>query len=142
MSSPYKGRCLCGQIQYEVDVFPEDIAHCHCSMCRKFHGAAFAALASVNATDFRWIQGEASLQNYLADNGTVRQFCRNCGSSMTFASKNSDGSIIEIALGTLETPLVNPRPNAHIFTSTKVSWYDPQDDLPQFKEGRDSQRIK
>lgn len=36
--------CLCGAIRYEVDVPLTDVGNCHCSMCRRFHGAAFAPL--------------------------------------------------------------------------------------------------
>ena len=40
--STYKGLCLCGSIKYAVDKIEPKMGHCHCSMCRKFHGAAFA----------------------------------------------------------------------------------------------------
>jgi hypothetical protein len=30
----YRGKCLCGAIQYEVDEIECEMAHCHCSMCR------------------------------------------------------------------------------------------------------------
>ena len=42
-----KGQCLCGSIQYEIDKVEPKMAHCHCSMCRKFHGAAFSTFAEV-----------------------------------------------------------------------------------------------
>ena len=34
------GRCLCGDVVFEADAPFEFMGHCHCSMCRKHHGAA------------------------------------------------------------------------------------------------------
>ena len=41
------GSCLCGSIRYTLDRPIEEIDHCHCSMCRRFHGAAFATYGRV-----------------------------------------------------------------------------------------------
>ena len=46
---PFKGSCLCGSIQYEVDRIDSKMGHCHCTMCRKFHGAEFATLGEAGA---------------------------------------------------------------------------------------------
>ncbi len=47
MINLYRGSCLCGVVRFEVDEFLPQVAHCHCSMCRKFHGAAYATIAGV-----------------------------------------------------------------------------------------------
>ena len=36
------GGCLCGDAAFEIDGPVDMMIHCHCSMCRKFHGSAFA----------------------------------------------------------------------------------------------------
>ena len=38
------GSCLCGAVAYEVDAPAGPIVHCHCSTCRKTHGAAFSTV--------------------------------------------------------------------------------------------------
>jgi hypothetical protein len=134
---PYQGQCLCGLIQYEVDEIEPRMGHCHCSMCRKFHGAAFATYGEAKADNFHWVAGEGHLKTYLAPNGTKRQFCGNCGSSLTFVPSDDTGESIEFSLGTLESK-IELRPDAHIFTDYRASWYEVSDDLPQFPEGRDS----
>jgi len=70
MTKPYGGSCLCGVVKFEVDEFLSEVGHCHCSMCRKFHGAAFATIAGVSRSHFRWIEGEEALAGYTAKNGT------------------------------------------------------------------------
>lgn len=134
-SPPYKGQCLCGAVSYEVDELQPRLGHCHCSMCRKFHGAAFATFGEAKPEHFRWTGGEQDLAAYKADNGTVRQFCRSCGSSLTFAPSSNPKGLVEFSLGTLDDDLPN-RPDAHIFVNYKASWYDIADHLPRHGESR------
>jgi hypothetical protein len=143
-NSPYTGSCLCGLIKYEVDEIGSKIGHCHCSMCRKFHGSAFATIAEARVEHFRWVAGESSLASYEAENGTVRKFCSQCGASMTFAPSVDMGELIEFSLGTLDSKSefkLELVPDAHIFVGSKASWFDVSDDLPQFDAGRNSKRI-
>lgn len=141
MSGPYRGSCLCGSIEFEVDHFEPQTGNCHCSMCRKFHGAAYATLAEVWQNNFRWTRGQDLLKDYTADNGTTRSFCSQCGSSLTFASPDADPDLVEIALGCFddEVPIV---PDAHIYVASGVHWSMPDDDLPRYEAGRDSKRIR
>jgi len=107
-------------------------------MCRKFHGAAFATYVSVALAHFRWSQGESLLRKYRAENGTERQFCSICGSSLSFSSSSQLGKSIEIAVATLDDEL-DSKPDAHIFVNFKADWYDINDTLIQHPE---SQRHK
>lgn len=132
---PWVGQCLCGSVRYQADCIRPAMAHCHCSMCRKFHGAAFATYGVTPKQDFHWLSGEVLLGRYQAANGTVRQFCRNCGSSLTFAASGCQGEVVEFALGTLDTPLLQ-QADAHIYTDYKADWCSITDALPCFSEGR------
>ncbi len=132
---PYQGSCLCGSIKYEVDKIETNMGHCHCSMCRKFHGAGCATFGEAKAQNFRWTEGEEKLACYKAKNGTVRKFCKNCGSSMTFASTDDPQELIEFTLGTIDSKL-DLRPDAHIYTGSKADWTTICDDLPQYIESR------
>jgi len=134
---PYMGTCLCGEIQYEVKQVEAQLGHCHCTMCRKFHGAAFATLGEAYVENFRWVAGEELLKTYEAPNGTKRKFCDTCGSSLIFVASNDDGKLVEFSLGTLDTG-DDLQPDAHIFTNYGACWYKIRDDLPQYGEGRRS----
>ena len=139
MSGPYKGSCLCGSITFEVDDFLPRTGNCHCSMCRKFHGAAFATLAEARRDQFRWTSGEHMLSNYTAANGTVRTFCGNCGSSLMFFSPTETVGLVEIALGCFDDE-VPVKPDAHIYLGSGAKWASPEDELPKYEAGRDSAR--
>lgn len=141
MTDPYRGSCLCGIVRYEIDEFLPQAAHCHCSMCRKFHGAAYATIASVLRAKFRWTDGVDALKGYTAENGTTRTFCSHCGSSLMFFSPRAPEDEVEIALGTVDDD-VPVGPSAHIFAGSAANWTVLSDDLPQYEEQRGSTRIQ
>lgn len=141
MPGPYRGSCLCAAIQFEVGRFAPNTGNCHCSMCRKFHGAAYATLAGARSAHFRWLRGEDRLKAYTAANGTTRRFCCECGSSLTFASPLADPDLVEIALGCFDGD-VPVKPDAHIFVASGAAWARPDDGLPQYEAGRDSNRFR
>lgn len=130
----FKGSCLCGEVVFSVTEFSTQMAHCHCEDCRKFHGAAFSTFGHTLCRNVTWHDGAEQLKTFVAKNGSKRQFCLNCGSSLTFQSANHSDEI-EIALATLhnsETLL----PDAHVFTSSKVPWVTINDALPNYDRNR------
>ena len=141
MTKIFKGSCLCGSIQFEADQFQPRSGHCHCTMCRKFHGAAYSTYGEVKREHFRWTSGENLLKKFVAENETVRQFCNNCGSSLTFRSPGHDDAPIEISLACFDGP-VPVQPDAHIYIANAANWALPLDDLPQYEGWRDSPRLK
>ncbi len=49
----YKGSCLCGSIQFQLQGTLTDIIHCHCSLYRKASGSAYATNGFINAEDLK-----------------------------------------------------------------------------------------
>lgn len=135
-----QGGCLCGLIKYEVTKIEKRMGHCHCSMCRKFHGAAFATFGEAKVENFQWLKGQCHLKSFVAANGTIRKFCESCGSSLIFVPSNDTGELIEFSLGSLDSA-IELKPDAHIYTQYKADWFDISDELPQYSEGRDSTLI-
>lgn len=102
MNASYHGSCLCGVARFEIEEFMPQIAHCHCSMCRRSHSAAFATIAGVSRSKFRWLEGEGALKENTAENGTTRTFCSYCGSSLTFSSPRAPADVVEVAVGAVD----------------------------------------
>jgi hypothetical protein len=76
------GSCLCGAIRFEVTLPTRFCVHCHCSMCRRNHGAAFVTWFGVPKTSFRVTSGEANLTRYQSSDHGNRSFCSRCGTSL------------------------------------------------------------
>ncbi len=124
--------CLCGKIRFTVTQFLPAVAHCHCVMCRKFHGAAFSTFAEVKKQDLHWLSGQEHLAAYRAGNDTVRKFCQCCGSSLLFESNyNRQDNTIEVALAVFDR-LGFIEVKAHIFVKSKVHWLTVNDKLPKY----------
>jgi hypothetical protein len=52
------GRCLCGAVRFEVELPSTWCAHCHCSMCRRAHGAGFVTWVGFERSRVRVLAGE------------------------------------------------------------------------------------
>ncbi len=124
-----EGSCHCGRVRYRAVAPFGEMTNCHCTDCRKSHGAAFATYIEIPRERFSYVQGEGELHSYQAESGLQRYFCRNCGSIIWNGSSNPPEAYW-ITAGTLDTPL-DRKPDAHIFIRSKVPWYDIKDDLPQ-----------
>jgi hypothetical protein len=125
-----RGSCLCGGVRYEICGALRQALNCHCSMCRKAHGAAFRSRASVSATDFRWVAGEELVTYYESSPGNHRGFCGVCGSPL-LSRFDHDRSVYGLPLGALDDhPGV--RPGLHVHVASKAPWFDITDDLPQY----------
>ncbi|TQV88265.1 GFA family protein [Aliikangiella coralliicola] len=117
----YKGSCLCGKVSYELHSEPKAVSHCHCNMCQKQHGAAFATYASLPKSDLSYISGSEVLASYNSSESVVRKFCSNCGSSIEWSSSKKFPSWVSIAIATLDTPY-NPSKIKNIYQASSVCW--------------------
>ena len=77
MKQTYTGSCHCGAVRYRVAGALEDVAHCHCSVCRRVTGGLLVTWATVRCDDFQWLQGTP--QRYDSSASCVRYFCSRCG---------------------------------------------------------------
>ena len=131
MTECFQGSCLCGAIKYATRSRPKALSHCHCSQCRKCHGAAVASYGSVLRNDLHLIQGADDLRSYSSSPSVLRQFCAHCGSSLFWSRSEGDyADWISIALGTLDTAFT-PEKQKHIQVASKAPWYEIHDPWPQ-----------
>lgn len=119
--------CLCGSVRWTAEGPFQFMSHCHCSRCRKTHGAAFATYVGAPADGFR-MTGAEHAERFESSPGAFRMFCRRCGSVVP--GDPYEGSVFMPA-GCMEGD-PDVRPFAHIFTASKAPWYDISDELPQF----------
>jgi hypothetical protein len=121
-----EGSCLCGAITWHTEHPLKAAANCHCSMCRKHHGAAFATHARVRR-DRLTVKGAPT--RYESSANASRSFCGTCGSSLFYETKD-DPNGVWIALGTVNGD-PGLRAEKHIYVASKAPWFEITDDLPQ-----------
>lgn len=125
------GSCLCGGVRWECSGPLELMTHCHCSMCRKFHGGAFGTYVGTTREGFRITAGQDLIAAYKSSDQYERFFCSCCGSPLP--EYGSTGERIVLPAGCLdEDPGV--RPSAHIFVASKAPWFEIPPGLPCFDE--------
>lgn len=126
------GSCLCGAVRYAIDGPLGPIDHCHCSMCRRSHGAPFATFGRIRRSDLRIISGADCVAGYASSEAVIRSFCARCGSRLFFRHAGLPDHEF-VAIPTLDAEPAR-KPEAHIFVGSKASWHPITDDLPQYAE--------
>jgi hypothetical protein len=121
------GACLCGAVRFEVSGPVEPVVHCHCTMCQRAHGAAFATWAALPSERVRVTAGEADVVHYRSSDVGTRSFCRVCGSSM-FCTLDTHPGTIDVAVGCL-APGHGAVPRAHVFWDDRAGWVELADGL-------------
>lgn len=125
MTETHRGSCLCGAVSYQLLTPPKAVSHCHCSQCRKGHGAAFASYASVPRDALRILSGESNIRAYASSATVKREFCSECGSTLFWSRSTGEfADWVSIALGTLDTPLL-PAKQKHVHLESAAPWYTP-----------------
>src|SRR5262245_61224413 len=87
------GQCLCGAVRFVITLPTKWCAHCHCSMCRRAHGAAFVTFCGVATERFRILAGADELVRYKSSETATRSFCRRCGSTLLFEGERWPGEV-------------------------------------------------
>ena len=119
--------CLCGTVRWRIEPPFARMTHCHCSMCRKAHGAPFATCISLPATGYALLAGAESIVDFESAPGFHRAFCNVCGSVVP---SSENGEWAYVPAGALDgDPGI--RPGWHIFVASKAPWYEIADDLPR-----------
>ena len=125
------GQCFCGAVRFSAELPSKWVAHCHCSMCRRAHGAAFVTWVGMEESRCVIDDEQACLQWYESSAGAQRGFCTRCGSTVFFRSERWPGEL-HITLANFSDP-VDRAPQVHAFWDTHLDWaaVDPQDGLPR-----------
>ncbi|NDK39757.1 GFA family protein [Pseudoxanthomonas gei] len=124
-------QCLCGEVKLEATLPSKWVAHCHCSLCRRAHGAAFVTWVGMEAARCVIDDPAQRLRWYQSTPGAERGFCSHCGTMMLFRSPRWPGEL-HIALAHFTTPL-DRAPQVHAHWDDHVPWasIDPDDGLPR-----------
>ncbi len=84
------GQCLCGAVRFEIDCPARWAWHDHRRASRLAHGAAYATYVGSWRKRFRVTAGQRQIARYEDKAaGTVRSFCRRCGTPLTYERAHS-----------------------------------------------------
>jgi hypothetical protein len=128
----YEGGCLCGALRYRARGGPADAGYCHCRICQRSSGAPVLAWASFPREEFRYTTGTPV--HYASSDHGQREFCGRCGTQICYRDL-ADQRYVDVNVATLDAPeAVEPR--QHIWTDSRIRWFDTADDAPRYPQGR------
>ena len=116
-----KASCLCGAVKLKIDADPVKVSHCHCKMCQKQHGAAYATYARFRRDDVKYLQGEDKLTVYNSSEDVLRKFCRNCGSNIEWGCSERFPQWVAIALAAFDNDVKLPEIK-ELHLESKACW--------------------
>ena len=129
------GGCHCGRVRYRIgSIF--DAGYCHCSVCRRIHGAPVVAWIAVPESDFTLLVG--SPRAYRSSSHGARHRCDDCGTQLYYTDDRVPSGVgtrvVSVYLTTLDEPAqVSPR--VHQWCDDRLPWFDTRDDLLRVGDG-------
>jgi hypothetical protein len=102
---------LRGAVRFTVALPTLFCVHCHCSMCRRNHGAGYVTWFGV-PPDRLAIQRGAD-----------------CGSSL-FCDNTTYPDRVDVALGAMDGP-IDRAPQLHVYYDSRAGWVEVADELPR-----------
>jgi hypothetical protein len=127
-----EGSCLCGAVRYSIALPPLWVAHCHCSMCRRAHGAGFVTWAGADGEQFAFVGNAETLQTYASSAEARRSFCGRCGTPLFFESSRWPGEVHVTVASLAPEVAATLQPQAHVHWADRVAWIHVGDDgLPR-----------
>lgn len=121
-AAAHAGSGLCGSVRYRVEGGFDRVTHCHCSMCRKSHGAAFATYATVSASQLSIEDATGTLTWYRSSPTAERGFCTGCGASLFWRDETREPGLVAFSLGTVDTPIGEVEIR-DIFVESSADWH-------------------
>ena len=127
-----QGGCFCGAVRFAVELPTLFCGHCHCSMCRRTHGAGYVTWFGVPNERVTILSGQQQLVRFRSSEHGTRSFCGTCGSSLFCESTNHPDDI-DIVLANMDAA-IDRQPEFHVFFDSRAEWVRLGDDLPRIGE--------
>lgn len=131
----HAGGCLCGAVRYEIHGGPMIVHACHCKMCQRRTGSAFAVNLWIEADRVKLLQGELVSRfapGIAPDSRTETWSCAACGTSLWTLFPSSPTNSRFVRAGTLDEPQ-HFTPDVHIFIASKQPWVLIPEGVPAFE---------
>jgi len=123
------GRCFCGKIRFSTSANPKRVGNCHCHNCKTSIGAPFGAWAIFKESHVTF---HTTPKSHKADNGAVRTFCEQCGTSISYWHPSYKDKL-DVVLTTLDG-YETFTPKSNIWMKKKLQWLSHMDDMDNYEE--------
>jgi len=112
------GKCLCGAVQFEVEVANTEVAACHCNMCRNWSGGP---MITIDCGDSFKVSAQAPILRFQSSEWAERGFCTLCGTHLFYFLKPNNQYHLPAGLLKIEEQY---NFSHQIFIDEKPEYYD------------------
>jgi hypothetical protein len=132
MAEGFTGGCACGAVRYRMTSAPMFVNCCHCRDCQRQTGTAFVINGIIETSRIDLLQGEPKAVGLPTDSGRPHDVyrCPECQTAL-WSDYGGRAWVRFLRIGTLDEPHAF-KPDAHIFTTSKVPWVRIPEDQPAF----------
>jgi hypothetical protein len=132
MKTDLQGGCACGAVRYRLASAPMFVNCCHCTWCQRETGSAFVINALIER-DRLEVTGATLAVDTASESGTgqIVHRCPACHVAL-WSHYGRRLAVAFVRAGTLDRKDAS-RPDAHIFTRSKVPWVAIPADQPAFE---------
>ena len=127
-----RGQCLCGAVQFEVDVPERQYSVCHCGMCRRWSGRT-ADVRPLPRAQYRVAERQGPDLVPGERRGLSAGFCSRCGSSLFWRLAQQPEGMLIVSVDCLENA-DGFTLDRHIYSDAKPNRYEFADDRPRVTE--------
>lgn len=111
------GGCQCGAVRYHATAMLDNAHVCHCRMCQKAVGNAFAAFVAAPRDALVFTRGEPA--RFRSSAHVDRGFCAACGTPLFY--DHTPGDRVNLSIGSLDRPARFP-PKAQLAVEVGLGW--------------------
>lgn len=128
----HSGRCLCGEVSFEVTADPLFAGYCHCSDCQKSSGTGHTCVTAFPRAAVT-VHGKTTTYAVEAHSGDTmtRHFCPRCGGRL-FAQSSRMPEIFAITATAFDDSSFF-EPKASMFASRRQAWDHLAEGIPAFE---------
>jgi hypothetical protein len=133
MSETFDGGCSCGAVRYRMNSRPMFTNCRHCLDCQKQTGGAFAINAMIETSRIEMLAGDPRVIEMPSPSGRGHEVhrCPSCDVAL-WSNYGRRTWMRFVRVATLDEPHAI-RPDAHIFTRSRVPWVSLPEDIPAFE---------
>ena len=128
----FTGGCYCGQVRYEAEGEPLMRGQCHCRECQYISGGSANVIIVMPKSGFQYTSGKPEqFQRSDLEDGVVREFCGNCGTSLT-SNPPGMAEVVIIKVGTMDDPTEFGEPEMAFYCAEKQKFHYLPDGIMTF----------
>ena len=124
----YKGRCFCGEVQFEVTGAPAAMGYCHCASCRHWSAGPVNAFTLWAPSALKVTRGSGNIGSFAKTPQSVRKWCTKCGGHLF--TDHPHWKLVDVYAATI--PDLKFEPMLHVnYTETVLRIHD---GLPKLRD--------